>query len=254
METNSKIALVTGGSRGLGKNMALSLANKGIDVILTYREKQMEANEVVAEIEKMGRKALALRLDVGVLASFDVFLQEVSANLQSIWGATKFDFLINNAGVGATIPIAQVTEEAFDNLLNIHFKGLYFLTQKSLLMMNDGGSVVNISTGTTRFCVPGYSVYASMKSAVETFTRYLAKEVGARGITANIVAPGPIETDFNGAAIRNNPQMKGYLASATALGRVGEANDVGGVVAFLCSAEAHWINGQRIEVAGGINL
>lgn len=250
----SKIALVTGGSRGLGKNMALALAKQGIDIILTYRTQKAEAESVVAEITALGRKALALELDMADISSLDGFLSRVKEGLQRLWAVGTFDFLVNNAGVGATIPIAAATEESFDNLLNIHFKGVYFLTQKSLLMMNDGGRIINISTGTTRFCVPGYSIYASMKSAVETFTRYLAKEIGARGMTANIVAPGPIETDFNGAAIRNNPQMKGYLTSQTALGRVGEADDIGGVVAFLCSDAARWVNAQRIEASGGINL
>ncbi len=249
-----KIALITGGSRGLGKSMALSLAQSGVDSIVTYNTNKASAEAVVAEIQALGRKAVALPLDVGALASFDTFLADIAKALQSTWNTDKFDFLVNNAGVGATIPIAEATEENFDMLLDIHFKGVYFLTQKSLLMMNDGGRIINISTGTTRFCVPGYSLYASMKSGVETFTKYLAKEIGGRGITANIVAPGPIETDFNGAAIRNNPHMKGYLTSLTPLGRVGEADDVGGVVAFLCSDAARWINGQRIEVAGGINL
>ena len=249
-----KIALVTGGSRGLGKNMALALAKQGIDVILTYRSQKAEAESVVAEITALGRKALALELDMANLASLDGFLQRVRENLQRVWGVSTFDFLINNAGVGATIPIAAATEQDFDTLLNIHFKGVYFLTQKSLLMMNDGGRVINVSSGTTRFAIPGYSMYASMKSAVETFTRYLAKEIGQRGMAANIVSPSAIETDFNGAAVRNNPQMKAFLASQTALGRVGEADDIGGVVAFLCTEGARWINGQRIEVSGGINL
>jgi NAD(P)-dependent dehydrogenase (short-subunit alcohol dehydrogenase family) len=251
---NPKIALVTGGSRGLGKDMALALAKKGIDVILTYNTSKTEARKVVEEITKGGRKAVALPFNVGDIKSFDVFLSDVSSSLQKNWGVKTFDFLINNAGVGATIPIAQVTEESFDNLLNIHFKGVYFLTQKSIVHMNDGGAVINISTGTTRFCVPGYSVYSSLKGAVEVFTKYIAKEYGSRGIRANIVAPGPVETDFNNAAIRSNPQMKSFLGSQTALGRVGQADDIGSVVAFLCSDDAKWVNGQRIEVAGGINL
>ncbi|MCB9235961.1 MAG: SDR family oxidoreductase [Bacteroidia bacterium] len=251
---STKIALVTGGSRGLGRDMALSLARKGMGVILTYHTQQEEAARVVAEIRELGQQAVALRLDVGDLASFDAFLEEVSQALQSIWNATHFDFLIQNAGIGATIPIAQVTEEAFDHLLNIHYKGVYFLTQKSLPHLNDQGGVIFISSGTTRFCVPGYSVYSSLKSAVETFCKYVAKEYGSRGIRANIVAPGPIETDFNHAAIRNNPQMKAFLSNQTPLGRVGNADDVGSVVAFLCTEEARWINGQRIEVSGGINL
>ena len=250
----TKIALVTGGSRGLGKDMALALAGKGIDIVLTYRTKQDEALKVVAEITKGGRKALAMPFDVSDTKSFDSFIAQLGASLQKHWGVSTFDFLINNAGIGATLPIAQVTEEAFDNLMNIHFKGVYFLTQKSIPHLNDGGCVINISSGTTRYCVPGYSVYSSLKGAVEVFTKYVAKELGARGIRANIVAPGPVETDFNNAAIRNNPQMKSFLGSQSPLGRVGQADDIGSVVAFLCSQEAKWINGQRIEVAGGINL
>ncbi len=249
-----KIGLVTGGSRGLGKNMALRLAEKGNDVIITYHSKKEEANDVVKEIEALGRKCVALQLDVANIKSLDTFLIEVSKILKSNWNTDKFDFLINNAGTGATVQIADVTEENFDNLLNVHFKGVYFLTQKSLLMMNDNGRIINISSGTTRFCNPGYSVYASMKSAIETFTRYLAKDVGARKITVNIVAPGAIETDFNNAAIRNNPQLKTMIAANTALGRVGEAKDIGGIVAFLCSEDAGWINGQRIEATGGVFL
>jgi len=250
----NKIALVTGGSRGLGKDMALSLAQKNIDVILTYNNNQTDAEEVVKAIEASGQKAVALKLNVGDIKSFDAFLGQVSQVLESKWQTSTFDFLINNAGIGGTIPIANMTEEIFDNFVNIHFKGVYFLTQKSLLMMNDGGGVVFLSSGTTRFCVQGYSVYSSLKSAVENFTKYVAKEYGNRGIRSNIIAPGPIETDFNGAAIRNNPQMKGFLSSQTALGRVGYADDIGSVVAFLCTDDAKWINGQRIEVSGGINL
>ncbi len=253
MET-PKIGLVTGGSRGLGKDMALSLARKGSDVIITYFSQQDEADKVVAEIQAMGRKALALRLDVGDIPALDAFVTALTEGLQTHWGTAHFDFLIHNAGMGATVPFAQVTEEMFDRFNDVHFKGVYFLTQKTLPMINDGGRIVTLSSGTTRFGVFGYSVYASMKSAIETFTRYLAKEVGVRGITANVVAPGPIETDFNNAAIRNNPQMKGALAGMSALGRVGVAEDIGGVVAFLCSDDARWISGQRIEVSGGINL
>jgi NAD(P)-dependent dehydrogenase (short-subunit alcohol dehydrogenase family) len=251
---STKIALVSGGSRGLGKDMALSIAKKGSDVILTYRSNEQQANDVVKEIEAMGRRAAALHLDMTDFKSLDSFVQSVSTILKSKWNTASFDFLINNAGMGATVPFTEVTEELFTDFLNVHFKGVYFLTQKSLPILNDGGRIINISTGTTRFCVPGYSVYASMKGAVETFTKYLAKELGARSITANIVAPGPVETDFNGAAIRSNPQMKGFLSSLSPLGRVGEATDIGGVVAFLCSEEAGWINGQRIEVSGGINV
>ena len=248
----NKIALVTGGSRGLGKNMALRLAEKGNDVIITYHSKKEEANSVVSEIELMGSKAVALQLDVAQLNSFDQFLEQVRITLKEKFAVEKFDFLINNAGTGATIPFAQVTEENFDALLNVHFKGVYFLTQKAVLLMNDYGRIINISSGTTRFCNPGYSVYASMKGAIETFSKYIAKELAARRITVNVLAPGAIETDFNNATIRNNPQIKAMIASNTALGRVGEANDIGGIVAFLCSPDAQWINAQRIEASGGV--
>lgn len=252
--STTKIALVTGGSRGLGKDMALSIAKKGTDVILTYRNNEEAATEVVKEIEKSGQQAAALYLDMADFNSLDKFIQEVTGVLQSKWKTKSFDFLINNAGMGATVPFEKVTEELFTEFLNVHFKGVYFLTQKALPFINSGGSIITISTGTTRFANPGYSVYASMKGAIEVFTRYLAKELGVKGIRANIVAPGPIETDFNTGAIRNNPQMKERLASLSPLNRVGEASDIGGVVAFLCSEEAKWINGQRIEVSGGINV
>jgi NAD(P)-dependent dehydrogenase (short-subunit alcohol dehydrogenase family) len=252
--STNKIALVTGGSRGLGKEMALRLAQAGNGVVITYLSQKQEAEAVAAQIEQSGQKAATLPLDVSDVKSFDGFFATLKDVLQAKWGVQTFDFLINNAGIGAALPIDQVTEDDFDRLLNVHFKGVYFLTQKSLPLMNDGGRIVNISTGTTRFCIPGYSVYASMKGAIETFTKYLAKEVGSRGITANVVAPGAIETDFNGAAIRNNPQLKGFLGTQTALGRVGQAEDIGGVVAFLCSPDAGWINAQRIEASGGMFL
>lgn len=250
----SKIVLITGGSRGLGKNAVLRLAEKGFDVILTYQTKQEEAAQVMAEVKALGRRSAALQLDLSDFASLDNFIKQVKETLKDQWNTETLDALVNNAGIGATIPFTEVKEEDFDRFLNIHFKGVYFLTQKMLPLLNDGGRIINVSTGTTRFCVPGYSVYASMKGAIETFTRYLAKELGPRGITANVIAPGAIETDFNDAAIRNNPQMKGFLSSQTALGRVGEAEDIGGVVAFLCSEDSRWINGQRIEASGGMFL
>lgn len=249
-----KIALVTGGSRSLGKDMAISLAKKDIDVILTYNNSKAAAHEVVEEIKSLGRKAVALKFDQSDFKSLDSFMADVKNVLQAEWQTERFDFLINNAGIGGTIPIPQVTEEIFDNFLNTNFKTIYFLTQKSLPMMNDNGVVIFISTGTTRFCIPGYSVYASLKSAMETYSKYVAKEFGNRGIRSNVVAPGPVETDFNGAAIRNNPQLKAYLSSQATLGRVGQADDIGSVVAFLCTDDAKWINAQRIEVSGGINL
>jgi NAD(P)-dependent dehydrogenase (short-subunit alcohol dehydrogenase family) len=251
---SAKIALVTGGSRGLGKDMAISLAKKGMDVILTYRNNEIDAQKTVKQIESLGQKSSALHLDMSDFNSLGSFVQRVIATLQSKWNTNSLDFLINNAGMGATVPFEQVTEELFTEFLNVHFKGIYFLTQKLVPYINPGGRIINISTGTTRFSNPGYSVYASMKGAIEVFTKYLAKELGSKGIGANIVAPGPIETDFNNAAIRNNPQMKERLSTLSPLGRVGTADDIGGVVAFLCTEDAKWINGQRIEVSGGINM
>lgn len=250
----NKIALVTGGSRGLGKDMALSIAKKGLGVIITWRNNEDQANDVVKEIEAAGGKAASLQLDTNDIKSFDNFITAVKSILQQKWNTHHFDYLINNAGIGGTKFFPDVTEEFFDEFLNVHFKGVYFLTQKSLPLLNGGGGIINISTGTTRFVNPGYSVYASMKGAIEVFTRYMAKELGARQIKANVVAPGPIETDFNNATIRNNPQLKTMLSNLTPLGRVGVAEDIGGVVAFLCTEDARWVNGQRIEVSGGINV
>jgi len=254
MKFNHQIALITGASRGLGKNTALRLAGYGADSIITYHSRKDEADAVVSEIEAQDQRAAALQLDVGDIKSFDGFMQQVSRTLKDKWGRDKFDFLINNAGIGAHANIDRTTEEAFDNLFNVHFKGVFFLTQKALPLMNDNGRVVNISSGLARFTLPGYSAYASMKGAIETFTRYIAKELGARGITANMVAPGAIETDFTKPAFDANPQVKEMIASQTALGRVGVPDDIGGVVAFLCSEDARWVNGQRIEASGGIFL
>lgn len=250
---SAKIALITGGSRGLGKDMALSIARKGIDIIITYQTNEEQALAVVAEVESMGRKAAALHLNMSDLTLLDGFIKNVSSILLTKFNSSTFDFLVNNAGMGKTVPFTDVTEDIFNDFMNVHFKGVYFLTQKSLPLLNNGAGIINISTGTTRFSNPGYSVYASMKGAVEVFTKYLAKELGVRGIRANIVAPGPVETDFNSAAIRSNAQLKSALSSLSPLGRVGNANDIGGVVAFLCTDDARWINGQRIEVSGGIN-
>jgi NAD(P)-dependent dehydrogenase (short-subunit alcohol dehydrogenase family) len=250
----TKIALVTGGSRSLGRDMAISLAKKNIDVVLTYKDSKEAAQDVVKEIKALGRNAAALQFDQSDVKSIDPFLEEVRNVLLKEWNSEKFDFLINNAGIGATVPIPQVTEEIFDHILNTNFRSIYFLTQKALPMMNDNGSVIFISTGTTRFSIPGYSVYASLKGAMEIFSKYVAKEFGSRGIRSNVVAPGPVETDFNDAMIRNTPQLRTYLSSITSLGRVGQADDIGSVVAFLCTDDAKWINAQRIEVSGGINL
>lgn len=254
MTTINKIALVTGGSRGLGKNMALKIAEKGIDVILTYNTQKEEALAVVAEIEKAGQKAVALQLNTGDVKSFDNFFEQLKSVLKDTFNTTNFDFLINNAGIGGHTLFADTTEEQFDLFLNIHYKGVFFLTQKSLPILNDGGRIINISSGLARFSIPGAALYASLKGAIETLTRYLAKELGSRQITANVVAPGAIETDFGGGRVRDNAQMNQMVANATALGRAGLPDDIGGVVAFLCTEEARWINAQRIEVSGGMNI
>ena len=247
-----KIALVTGGSRGLGKNMALSLARKGIDVILTYHRQQAEAAAVVAEITALGRKAVALPLDAATVASFPAFYEQVTAALTGTFGTDRFDFLINNAGTALYALFADTTEAQFDDMLGIHLKGPFFLTQQALPLLRDGGRIINISSGLARFASPGSSAYASMKGAVEVLTRYQAKELGARGIAVNTVAPGAIETDFGGGRVRDDQQVNHYLAAQTALGRVGQPEDIGGVVAFLCTDEARWLNAQRLEASGGM--
>ena len=251
---NEKIALITGGSRGLGKNEALQLADFGSDIIITYRSKKDEAEKVVEEIEAKGQKAVAIQLDVAENSSFDTFFDKVSSVLAEKWNTDKFHFLVNNAGIDSHGMIAEFKEEAFDALYNVHLKGTFFLTQKALPFLHDGGRIINTSTGLTRFSLPGYSAYASMKGAVEVFTKYLAKELGACGITANVVAPGAIETDFTAPAFNANPQIKEIIASQTALGRGGLPDDIGGVVAFLCTDQARWINAQRLEASGGMFL
>jgi NAD(P)-dependent dehydrogenase (short-subunit alcohol dehydrogenase family) len=254
MTQTKKIALITGGSRGLGKNMALSIAKKGFDVILTYNSQKDEALAVVTQIEQLGQKAVALQLNTGDVKSFDAFFGQVTTALKNTFNTDHFDFLVNNAGIGLHSSFAETSEEDFDLLFNIHFKGVYFLTQKALALINDGGCIINISSGLARFSIPGSSAYGAMKSAIETLTRYQAKELGSRRITANVVAPGAIETDFSGGMVRDNEQINKQIAGLTALGRVGLPDDIGGVVAFLCTEEARWVNAQRIEVSGGMNL
>lgn len=251
---HSKIALITGGSRGLGKNMAIAIAKKGLDVILTYNSQKAEADAVVAEIEALGQKAAALQLNVSDTDSFDAFYSSVSTTLKEVFNADKFDFLVNNAGIGIHASFAETTPEQFDTLVGIHFKAPFFLSQNALPLLNDGGGIVNISSGLARFSLPGYAAYASMKGAMETLTKYQAKELGARGIRVNIVAPGAIETDFGGGAVRDNAELNGFIAAQTALGRVGLPDDIGGVVAFLCTDDARWITAQRIEASGGMFL
>lgn len=251
---NSKIALVTGGSRGLGKNAVLKLAEQGIDVILTYNSQQQGAASVVAQIEQAGARGVALQLDVADNHSFDAFSEKVRETLKNIWQREDFDFLVNNAGVGLSAAFSETTEEQFDLLVNIHFKGPFFLTQKLLGLIADGGRILNISTGLARFTLPGHAAYAAMKGAMEVLTRYQAKELGGRGISVNTVAPGAIETDFGGGVVRDNTQLNEFIASQTALGRVGKPDDIGSVVAALLSEGTGWINAQRIEASGGMFL
>lgn len=248
------IALITGASRGLGKGTALALAARGVDVVLTYRENAGQAQQVVAAIEAQGRRAVALHLDVADSGSFAAFGAQVRESLSAIWQRERFDHLVNNAGVGIHASFSETTEAQFDTLMNIHLKGTFFLTQALLPLINDGGRIVNVSTGLARFALPGYAAYAAMKGGVEVLTRYLAKELGPRGIAVNVVAPGAIETDFGGGAVRDNAQLNAFVASQTALGRAGVPDDIGGAIASLLQPENRWITGQRIEVSGGMFL
>ncbi|QKJ85143.1 SDR family oxidoreductase [Paramixta manurensis] len=249
-----KIALITGGSRGLGRNAALKLAEKQIDIILTWRSKQQDALAVVKEIEARGARAVALPLDVAKSDSFDAFVTQVRQQLNQVWQREDIDYLINNAGVGIASPFAETSEAQFDELMNIHLKGPFFLTQKLLPFIKQGGRILNISSGLARFSLPGYGTYAAMKGAMEVLTRYQAKELGARGIAVNILAPGAIETDFGGAVVRDNPEVNQQIAAQTALGRVGLPEDIGAAVAAILSEEMGWVNGQRIEASGGMFL
>lgn len=252
--TAMKLAIVTGGSRGLGRSTALALAGRGVDVILTYRTNQAEAESAVAAIEALGRQAIALQLDTGDTAAFPGFAAKVGLALQEKWRRDRFDHLVNNAGIGHHAPFAETTEADFDRLYAIHFKGVYFLTQRLLPLIADGGRIVNISSGLARFSLPGLSAYAAMKGAVEVLTRYLAKELGPRGIAVNTVAPGAIATDFSGGMVRDNPEANTFVASITAMGRAGLPEDIGPMIAALLADENRWVTGQRIEVSGGMAL
>jgi len=249
---NTKIALITGASRGLGKNAALQLAASGVDIILTYHSRADEAAAVVAQIEALGRKAVALQLDAGQSSQFADFASRVAATLEQHWQRGQFDFLINNAGIGIHASFADTTEAQFDQLMNLHVKGVFFLTQQLLSLLADQGRIINVSTGLTRFALPGFAAYAAMKGAIEVLSRYLAKELGERGIRVNVVAPGAIETDFGGGAVRDNAQLNQFIASQTALGRVGQPDDIGGAMVALLHDQSGWINAQRIEVSGGM--
>jgi NAD(P)-dependent dehydrogenase (short-subunit alcohol dehydrogenase family) len=254
VKSSTRIALITGASRGLGRNTAISLAGKGVDLIITYHSNRAEADSCVSEIQALGRKAVALRADTSDVSSFNGLVREIAGALRTTWGRDKLDFLVNNAGTAVYAPFAETREADFDQMVNIHLKGVFFLTQKLLPLIADGGRIVNLSTGLARFTIPGYAAYSSMKGAIEVLTRYLAKELGPRGIAVNTVAPGAIETDFGGGVVRDNAAVNKQLASVTALGRVGVPDDIGPMIASLLSDDNRWITGQRIEVSGGQSI
>ncbi|WP_338582552.1 SDR family oxidoreductase [Pseudomonas sp. MAG733B] len=251
---NRKIALITGASRGLGKNTALHLAAQGVDIIGTYNSSADEAQALVAEIESLGGRATLLQLDVGQSEQFAAFAIKVDQVLRTHFDQERFDFLVNNAGIGLHANFVDTTVEQFDLMVNIHFKGPFFLTQTLLPLLIDGGRIINISSGLARFSLPGYGTYAAMKGAMEVLTRYQARELGARQISVNTLAPGAIETDFSGGAVRDNAEVNKMVAGNTALGRAGVPDDIGAAIALLLAPGSQWINGQRIEASGGMFL
>jgi NAD(P)-dependent dehydrogenase (short-subunit alcohol dehydrogenase family) len=248
-----RVAIITGGSRGLGRNTALNLAGRGVNIIFTFRSNQKEADSLIREVQAVGRKAAGFRLDNGDIHGFDGFVADVRKALHA-WGQDRINYLVNNAGGSLHANFDQTTEAQFDEIVNVHFKGVYFLTQKLLPLIKDGGRIVNISSGLARFSLPGSSAYGAAKGAVEVLTRYLAKELGTRGISVNVVAPGAIQTDFSGGMVRDNPEINKRVAEMTALGRAGVPDDIGPMIAALLSDENRWVNGQRIEVSGGMAL
>ena len=253
MTEQTHIALVTGGSRGLGRSTVLALAARGVHSIFTYNSNRAAADEVVALAEQAGVKAMALRLHTGEVGTFAGFGDEVRSVLGG-WGAERFNFLVNNAGTSHHAGIEEVTEEDFDGLFKVHVKGVFFLTQKMLPLIKDGGRIVNVSSGLTRIIYPGSAAYGAMKGAVEVLTKYMAKEFGDRRIAVNVVAPGAVETDFSGGMVRDNPEINRRIAEATALGRPGVPDDIGPMIASLLSEDNRWVNAQRIEVSGGMMI
>lgn len=250
--TQPRIALITGASRGLGRSMAIALARKGVDIVGTFHSNRAEADATAATVAQQGRKAVMLQLDTGRTADFAAFHAALKQALSASWGRSSFDYLVNNAGMGVHASFAETRENDFDHLMNVHFKGVFFLTQQLLPTIADGGRIVNISSGLARFSLPGFAAYAAMKGAIEVLTRYLAKELGPRGIAVNTVAPGAIETDFGGGSVRDNKQLNSFVASVTALGRAGLPEDIGPAVASLLSDDNRWVTGQRIEISGGM--
>lgn len=250
----NKIVLLTGGSRGLGKDAALQLAKKGFDVIITFQNNKADAENVVQEIASLGRKAAALPLDLGNVGSIDSFITNLKETLAKNFGETKIDALVNNAGTGYYASIEETTEEGFDEMSTTHLKAPFFLTQKVLPLLNEGASIVNTSSGLARFSHPNWAAYAIMKAGIDSLTRYQALEFGPKKIRVNSIAPGAIATDFGGGAVRDNKEINDTLAAATALGRVGLPDDIGSVIVFLCSDDSKWINAQRIEVSGGVPI
>ena len=248
------IAIITGASRGIGRNTALQCAKRGSGVILTYNGHQAGAEDTVAEIEAMGGKAVALQLDVGQVGDFEAFRAAVATALKTIWGRSTFDHLVNNAGIGMFKAIEVVSEDDFDALMGVHLKGPFFLTQALLPLMTDSGAIVNLTSATTRVASIGVAPYAAMKGGLEVLTRYMAKEFGERRIRVNAVSPGAIRTDLGGNPMEAHPEFAEMLAAQTALGRVGEPEDVGRVIATLLSDDCRWVNAQSVEVAGGYNI
>ncbi len=254
MSSQQRIALITGGNRGIGRATALALAADGVDSVITYRSHAEECDAVVAELEALGRKGVALQLDTGESPTFEAFAATLADALQETWGRDTFDYLVNNAGNSSNSSFDEVTEAEFDRLVDIHFKGVFFLTQRLQGLIADGGSIVNISSGLARFSFPKRIAYGSVKGAVEVLTRYLALELGPRGIRVNCVAPGAVATDFSGGVVRDTPAMQEALAEHAALGRHAVAEDIGPVIAAVLSDANQWVTGQRIEASGGMHL
>lgn len=254
MTGSTRVALITGASRGLGRSSALKLAEHGVDVVLTYKDNADAARTTAGEIQALGRQAVALRLDMADTGSFAAFAAQLKTTLSDTWQRDHFDYLVNNAGTGGQVPFAETTEAQFDQLAAVHLKGTFFLSQALLPLIADGGRILNTSSGLTRFSLPGYAAYAAMKGGIEVLTRYMARELAPRGIRVNTIAPGAVETDFGDGLVRDNAQVNAHIADATALGRVGLPDDIGGAVAALLSDDNQWITGQRIEVSGGMML